>query len=94
MLQGTGPVWPRYHRAMSKQIAVRLPDEVVEFMDQMVAAGSARSRADLAARALRREQRREAALRDVAILAAIEPDPDLETLASSQDTTGTSAPDS
>ncbi|WP_433168228.1 ribbon-helix-helix domain-containing protein [Kribbella sp. CA-247076] len=54
---------------MSKQITVRLPDELVEFMDQLVAADKASSRATVVARAMERERRRELAARDLAILA-------------------------
>lgn len=53
---------------MSTQIAVRLPDEMVAFLDQAVAAGTAPSRAALVASALEREMRRLAAVRDAEIL--------------------------
>ncbi|MFG1812890.1 ribbon-helix-helix domain-containing protein [Kribbella sp. NPDC049174] len=53
---------------MSKQITVRLPDELVDFMDQLVAADKASSRATVVARAMERERRRELAARDLAIL--------------------------
>lgn len=66
---------------MSKQIAVRLPDELVEFVDGAVATGAARSRASFVIRALERERRRAAAERDAEILAASGPDPELEGLA-------------
>jgi Arc/MetJ-type ribon-helix-helix transcriptional regulator len=55
---------------MSTQIAVRLPEELVGFIDQLVAAGRATSRAAVVSRALERERRRELAARDAAILAA------------------------
>lgn len=55
---------------MTLQIAVRLPDEMVAFLDRSVAAGNAPSRAALVARALEREMRRQAAERDAAILSA------------------------
>lgn len=54
---------------MSKQIAVRLPDELVDYMDRLVAAGQAKSRAAVVARALSREQRRSAAAHDAEIYA-------------------------
>lgn len=54
---------------MSKQIAVRLPDELVEFLDQLVQRGAASSRAEVVARALERERRREIAARDAETLA-------------------------
>ena len=66
---------------MTTQIAVRLPDELVAFVDDAVASGSARSRAALVARALERERRRAAAARDASILAEAGTDPDLEDLA-------------
>jgi len=69
---------------MSKQIAVRLPDEIVAFIDGVVADGDASSRADVVSRALKREQRRRAAERDAAIYAATEPDPDFVALAKHQ----------
>ena len=54
--------------AVSTQIAVRLPDEMVAFLDRSVAAGRASSRAALVASALEREMRRQAAEQDVRIL--------------------------
>jgi len=53
---------------MSTQIAVRLPDEVVAFLDRTVATGKASSRAALVASALEREMRRQLAEHDAAIL--------------------------
>ncbi|MGB3954276.1 MAG: antitoxin [Brooklawnia sp.] len=53
---------------MTVQIAIRLPDEMVAFLDYTVAAGKAPSRAALVARALEREMRRQAAEQDVKIL--------------------------
>lgn len=53
---------------MSTQIAVRLPDAVVEFLDEQVAAGRAASRAALVTSALEREMRKRLAQRDVDIL--------------------------
>jgi Arc/MetJ-type ribon-helix-helix transcriptional regulator len=66
---------------MSRQIAVRLPDEVVEFVDAVVGSGRERSRAAVVLRALERERRRVIAERDAAILAGADPDPDLAGLA-------------
>lgn len=54
---------------MSKQITVRLPDDLVDFMDELVATDKATSRASVVARAMVRERRRELAARDLAILA-------------------------
>lgn len=53
---------------MSKQLTVRLPDDLVDFIDQRVEHGEAASRAAVVAAAVERERRREIAARDVAIL--------------------------
>ena len=53
---------------MSTQIAVRLPDEMVDFLDRAVAAGRAPSRAAIVTSALEREMRRLMAEQDAAIL--------------------------
>ena len=53
---------------MSKQIAVRLPDDVVEFIDQEVRELHVPSRAAFVQKALERERRRLIAARDAAIL--------------------------
>jgi Arc/MetJ-type ribon-helix-helix transcriptional regulator len=53
---------------MSTQIAVRLPDEMVVFLDRTVASGKAPSRAALVASAVEREMRRLAAEHDAQIL--------------------------
>lgn len=66
---------------MSKQIAVRLPDELVAFVDGLVVDGQAPSRAVVVTRALERERRRTVALRDAAILAATANDADMDALA-------------
>jgi Arc/MetJ-type ribon-helix-helix transcriptional regulator len=66
---------------MSKQIAVRLSDELVEFVDSIVHTGEQRSRAAVVSRALERERRRRIAARDAEILAASGPDADLASLA-------------
>jgi Arc/MetJ-type ribon-helix-helix transcriptional regulator len=66
---------------MSKQIAMRLPNDLVDFVDQAVASGNARSRAAVVTRALQREQRRLAAERDAQILARSGPDQELAGLA-------------
>ena len=54
--------------SVSTQIAVRLPDEMVSFLDRAVADGRAASRAVLDSAALERERRRQAALEDAKIL--------------------------
>jgi Arc/MetJ-type ribon-helix-helix transcriptional regulator len=66
---------------MSKQIAVRLSDEIVAFVDGVVEAGGERSRAAVVTRALERERRRALASRDAEILACTGPDRDLTDLA-------------
>lgn len=53
---------------MSTQIAVRLPDEMVAFLDRAVAEGKAPSRAALVASAVEREMRRLLAEHDAATL--------------------------
>jgi len=63
------------------QIAVRLPDSMVEFLDRLVAEGRAPSRASVVERALAREFRRQIAARDAAILADADVDPDMDSLA-------------
>jgi Arc/MetJ-type ribon-helix-helix transcriptional regulator len=66
---------------MSKQIAVRLPDELVAFVDEVVGSGRGASRAAVVTTALERERRRAIAARDAEILATTGPDPDLAGLA-------------
>jgi|BarGraIncu00222A_1022003.scaffolds.fasta_scaffold00577_8 Arc/MetJ-type ribon-helix-helix transcriptional regulator len=70
-----------YHIGMSRQIAVRLPDHLVEFVDQLVGEGRAASRAAFVSSALEREQRRQIAARDAAILITGGDDPDMNSLA-------------
>lgn len=50
---------------MSIQIAVRLPDDLVAYVDQAVAQGRVRSRADLVARLIARDARRQRAEQDL-----------------------------
>jgi Arc/MetJ-type ribon-helix-helix transcriptional regulator len=66
---------------MSKQIAVRLPDQLVDWVDEIVRSGAARSRAAVLGRALEREYRRVVAARDVEILVGSGADPELAGLA-------------
>jgi Arc/MetJ-type ribon-helix-helix transcriptional regulator len=61
---------------MSRQLTVRLADDLVEFIDGRVKEGAARSRAAVVARAIERERRHAIAERDVAILARRERDGD------------------
>lgn len=66
---------------MSKQIAVRLPDDIVEFVDALVRDGKADSRAIVVRRALERERRQAIAARDAAILARSNADADMDEFA-------------
>jgi Arc/MetJ-type ribon-helix-helix transcriptional regulator len=66
---------------MSKQIAVRLPDDLVDFVDEIVGSGAGRSRAAVVTLALERERRRALATRDAQILARTGQDPELAGLA-------------
>jgi Arc/MetJ-type ribon-helix-helix transcriptional regulator len=66
---------------MSRQIAVRLPDDLVDFVDELVDSGAGRSRAAVVTLALNRERRRVIAERDAQILARTGPDPELAGLA-------------
>lgn len=54
---------------MSIQIAVRLPDELVAYVDAAVAAGRVKSRAELVARLIERDARRQRAEEDLQRLA-------------------------
>lgn len=65
---------------MTIQIAVRLPDDMVEFLDAAVAEGRASSRAAVISSALEREMRRLLAERDAETLAANPRDDDLDGL--------------
>lgn len=62
---------------MTTQIAVRLPDDLVEAVDAVVAQGGATSRADVVTRALRRELRRRRAVTDLERLGG-DDDPELD----------------
>lgn len=55
--------------SVSTQIAVRLPDELVAYVDEAVAAGRVRSRAELVARLIERDARRQRAEEDLRRLA-------------------------
>ncbi|GAB2768574.1 hypothetical protein GCM10027020_21960 [Nocardioides salsibiostraticola] len=65
---------------MRIQIAVRLPEEMVAFLDRTVATGKAPSRAALVAAAVEREMRRQAAEHDAQILHEDGPADDLDDL--------------
>ena len=66
----------RYRTGISKQIAVRLPDDLVDFLDELVASGDEASRASIVTRALEREKRRLGTLTDVEILQRLGEDPE------------------
>lgn len=66
---------------MSVQIAVRLPDDLARFVDELVSSGRARSRAAVVTAALERERREAVARRDAEILAREGGYPDLDALA-------------
>ena len=67
---------------MSIQIAVRLPDQLVNSLDELVDSGVARSRASVIERALLRELRYQRMLQEVEILnSGIGVDEDLDALA-------------
>ena len=57
-------------RMASTQIGIRLPDDLVRFIDSEVDAGHGRNRADFVTRAIERERRRASAARDALTLAA------------------------
>jgi Arc/MetJ-type ribon-helix-helix transcriptional regulator len=61
---------------VSRQIAVRLPDEVVAFIDSEVRARHVASRAAFVQSALARERRRLIAARDAELLSRQAGDPD------------------
>ncbi|MGB2701966.1 MAG: YlcI/YnfO family protein [Candidatus Phosphoribacter baldrii] len=65
---------------MSTQIAVRLPEDLVAFLDASVKSGVAPSRAALVARAVEREMRRQRAEGDVAVLRSAGAADDLDDL--------------
>ncbi len=66
---------------MSKQLTVRLPDDLVAFIDERVEHGTAKSRAAVVATAVERERRRYVAERDAEILARSTSGDDLDDLA-------------
>jgi len=67
---------------MSIQIAVRLPSQLVNSLDELVDSGAARSRASVIERALLRELRYQRMVQEVEILnSEIGADEDLDSLA-------------
>lgn len=59
-----------YGLGMTKQITVRLPDELVDFLDRQVQDEVAQSRAEAVGMAVERARRQALAERDIAILRA------------------------
>jgi Arc/MetJ-type ribon-helix-helix transcriptional regulator len=70
--------------AVTRQIAIRLPDELVSYVDQLVRDGSG-SRAAVVARALEADRRRRLAERDAEILSRTGDYPDFEHLVADLD---------
>lgn len=66
---------------MTVQIAVRLSEDIVSFVDNLVTSGKAPSRAAVVARALERERRRAVAERDAQIYLTAKNPGDLDDLA-------------
>jgi Arc/MetJ-type ribon-helix-helix transcriptional regulator len=62
------------------QIAVRIPDDLLDYVDKLVADGAAKSRAAFVIAALKHEQQLREDEREIEILKRIahEPDPELE----------------
>jgi Arc/MetJ-type ribon-helix-helix transcriptional regulator len=68
-----------FRGGMTVQIAIRVPEDLVSFLDEEVASGSASWRADIVCRALAEHRRRVLAERDIEIL-EVSRDPDLEAI--------------
>jgi Arc/MetJ-type ribon-helix-helix transcriptional regulator len=66
---------------MTVQIAVRLPDDLVAYVDDQISSGAATSRAAVVTRALERQRRQDAAESDARIYAAANERSDLDDLA-------------
>ncbi|MDP9801534.1 Arc/MetJ-type ribon-helix-helix transcriptional regulator [Arcanobacterium wilhelmae] len=65
---------------MTVQIAVRIPDELAEFIDAEVHKGGARNRTDFVTSAIERDMRRRLAMRDAQILREQGAEDDLDSL--------------
>ena len=74
---------------MSTQIAVRLPDELVAYVDQAVASGRVKSRAELVSRLIARDARRQRAEDDLQRLIEAGALDDLDALAMVKATSAT-----
>ena len=69
---------------MSTQIAVRLPDEQVAYIDELVERRIVKSRAEFVAKAIARERRHRGTVADVEVLQRLGNDPDLDALTAYQ----------
>jgi Arc/MetJ-type ribon-helix-helix transcriptional regulator len=65
---------------MSHQIVIRIPDDLLAFVDDLVDRGSISSRASFAREAMERERRRLLAEADIVILRTSTPNDDLDTI--------------
>ncbi len=65
---------------MSHQIAIRVPDDLLAFVDDLVQQGSITSRASFARAAMERERRRLLAEADIDILTMDPPNDDLNSI--------------
>lgn len=74
---------------MSTQIAVRLPDELVAYVDLAVASGRVKSRAELVSRLIARDARRQRAEDDLQLLIKAGALEDLDALAMVKATSAT-----
>ncbi len=81
----------RYTWPVSKPIPVRLDEDEVEVLDQLVRLGLAANRSDAIKRGIDRDRRRLAAMRDASVYARSGEDPDLVALTRSA--AGTPLPD-
>ncbi|MDD7385242.1 MAG: ribbon-helix-helix domain-containing protein [Actinomycetaceae bacterium] len=66
---------------MSVQVALRLPEQVVELIDRTVTSGAAKNRTEFIESAIERDLRRRIALHDADVLRSAGTDSDLESLA-------------
>lgn len=69
-----------YARTVTTQIAIRLPDQLVAYLDETVARGDEKSRASFIVSAVEREIRHRAAHEDAKILASRGTEDDLDGL--------------
>jgi Arc/MetJ-type ribon-helix-helix transcriptional regulator len=65
---------------VNTQIAVRLPDELVQYIDDLIEQRIVKSRAEFVAKAIARERRHRGALADIEVLKRLDGDPDLDAL--------------